>query len=62
MSKAICACTILLIQIGRVEKLMRAENGGDEKQVINLEWPNCKLPMTEEEGSTIRDIHHNRHI
>ena len=46
MSKAICACAILLIQIERAEKLMRVENGGgggggkDEKQVINLEWPN----------------------
>ena len=39
MSKAICACAILLIQIGRTEKLMRAETGGDEKQVIDLEWP-----------------------
>ena len=40
---AICACTILLIQIGKAEKLMRAENreggGGNEKQVIDLEWP-----------------------
>ena len=36
---AICTCTILLIQIGKAEKLMRAENGGDEKQVIDLEWP-----------------------
>ena len=39
MSKA---CPILLIQIGRAEKLMRAENrggGGGEKQVIDLEWP-----------------------
>ena len=39
MSKAICACAILLIQIDRAEKLMRAENRGDEKQVIDLEWP-----------------------
>ena len=40
ISKAICACAILLTQISRAEKLMRAENGGgDEKQVIDLEWP-----------------------
>ena len=42
--EAICACAILFIQIGRAEKLMRAENGGgggggDEKQVIDFEWP-----------------------
>ena len=32
-------CDLLLIQIGRAEKLMRTENEGDEKQVIDLEWP-----------------------
>ena len=32
----------IVITIGMAEKLMRAENGGgggDEKQVIDLEWP-----------------------